>query len=349
MKRLLRWIGIGLASLAGLGIIAYAVLYILSERVLRRTYEVPAVALSIPTDPASIIEGRRLAIVRGCFGGCHGKQAQGMVLFDEPMIARLVAPNLTAAVRKFSDAQLAGAIRNGVRPGGRSMSVMPSEAFVELSDEDLGRIIAFLKSLPAVAGPDPSFALGPLGRVGIVTGDVQPVAQLIAEAVPPPDATNEEAVYGRYLARSICAECHGTNLRGASTPGINSPSLQMVAAYSPEAFVRLLRTGVPLGERKLGMMREMAVDHFSYLTDVEIAETKRQTSVEVWAFCAADYHRLVGDALRSIVTAYFSHWWHRVASVPPVSQYRDNNGLHACNPLNSMVANQGLEPRTKGL
>ena len=38
MKRLLRWISIALGSLAGLGIIAYAALYILSERVLRRTY-----------------------------------------------------------------------------------------------------------------------------------------------------------------------------------------------------------------------------------------------------------------------------------------------------------------------
>ena len=51
MKPLLRWIGIALGSLFGLGIVAYAVLYILSERVLRRTYEIPAVSLLIPTDP----------------------------------------------------------------------------------------------------------------------------------------------------------------------------------------------------------------------------------------------------------------------------------------------------------
>ena len=56
-------------------------------------YAIPTVALSIPTDPASIIEGRRLATVRGCVGGCHGKEAEGVVMFDEPMIARLVAPN----------------------------------------------------------------------------------------------------------------------------------------------------------------------------------------------------------------------------------------------------------------
>ena len=35
------------------------------------------------------------------------------------------------------------------------MMVMPAEGFVLLTDEDLGRIIAFLKSLPAVSGPGP--------------------------------------------------------------------------------------------------------------------------------------------------------------------------------------------------
>ena len=55
MKRLLRGIGIALASLAGLAIIAYAVLYVLSERVLRRTYDVPVVTLSIPNKPIKTV------------------------------------------------------------------------------------------------------------------------------------------------------------------------------------------------------------------------------------------------------------------------------------------------------
>ena len=243
MKQLLRWVGVALGGLVGLGVVAYAVVYVLSERVLRHTYAIPAVAISIPTDPESIIEGRRLAIIHGCFGGCHGKQAEGAVMFDEPMIARFVAPNLTAAVRKYSDAELAVIIRNGVRPGGRSMFVMPSEVFVVLTDEDLGRIIAFLKSLPAVAGPGPSVSLGPLGRMGLAVGKFKLVAQLIAETVPPPEATNEQTAFGRYLARTTCAQCHGTALRGDSNPAFTSPTLQVVAAYSPEEFARAVTNG----------------------------------------------------------------------------------------------------------
>src|SRR5690242_13525966 len=193
MKRLLRWTGVGLGSLAALAIIAYAVVYVLSERVLRRTYDVPAAALTIPTDSASIAEGRRLATLRGCFGGCHGKAVEGAVMFDQPIIGRVVAPNLTAAVRKYSDPELVGIIRNGVRPGGRSMMVMPSEEFVVLNDEDLGRIIAFVKSLPAVDGPGPSVSLGPLGRIGVASGKFKTVAEIIAETIPPPEATGQDA------------------------------------------------------------------------------------------------------------------------------------------------------------
>jgi mono/diheme cytochrome c family protein len=271
MKRILRWLGMALGALAALAIIAYAAVYILSERILRRTYDVPPVAISIPKDPASIVEGRRLAVVRGCFGGCHGREVEGAVMFDEPMIGRIVAPNLTTAVRKYSDSELVGIIKNGVRPGGRSMMVMPSEEFVLLTGEDLGRIIAFLKSLPTVEGPGPSLSLGPLGRLGVATGKFKTVAQLTAETVPPPDATSEQAGYGRYLARTVCASCHGTGLRGDSNPDFTSPSLQVVAGYSPESFTQLLRAGVALGGRDLKTMSPWAREHLSHLTDSEIA------------------------------------------------------------------------------
>jgi mono/diheme cytochrome c family protein len=271
MKRLLRWTGIALASLLALGIVAYAIAYVASERILRRTYEVPAVAIAIPTDTESITEGRRLATIRGCVNGCHGKNAEGVVMFDEPMIARVVAPNLTASVRKYSDAQIAVIVRKGVRPDGRSLLVMPAEAFTWMTDADLGRTIAFLKSLPPSTGSGPGISVGPLGRIGLAVGKFKTVAQLIADAEPPPKATSEQAAFGRYLARTTCPQCHGTNLRGASTPDFISPDLRIVAAYSPEAFAELMRTGVALGGRKLDTMGPWARQTLSQFTDAEIA------------------------------------------------------------------------------
>ncbi len=271
MKRLFRWMGWGLGGLLALGVIAYGVVYVFSERALRHVYQVPPVTMSIPTDPASISEGRRLATIRGCFGGCHGRQAEGAVMFDEPIIGRIVAPNLTAAARRYSAAELANIIRNGVRPGGRSLMVMPAEVFVGLSDADLGEIIAFLKSLPALPGPAPGVTMGPLGRLGLAAGKFKTVAQLIAETVPLPAATNEQAVLGRYLARTVCVQCHGTSLRGDSNPDFTSPSLQIVAAYSANSFMELLRTGVALGGRNLVTMGPYARRLLSHLNDAEIA------------------------------------------------------------------------------
>ncbi len=69
---------------------------------------------------------------------------------------------------------------------------MPSEVFAGLRDQDLGRIIALLKTLPSVAGPDPRLELAPLGRLGRAAGRFKLAAQLIADAVPPPEAASEE-------------------------------------------------------------------------------------------------------------------------------------------------------------
>jgi mono/diheme cytochrome c family protein len=272
MKGLVRWIVVVLSSLLALIVVACAVVYIMSERILRRTYDVPAVAaISIPTDAESIAEGRRLATIRGCFGGCHGKNAEGVVMFDEPLIARIVAPNLTASVRQHTDAQLDVIIRHGLRPDGHSVLVMPAEEFMWLTDADFGRILAFLKSLPPSDGPGPNIASGPLGRIGLATGKFKTVAQLIADAKAPPEAKGDQATLGRYLARTTCASCHGTDLRGASTPDFVAPDLRIAGAYSPEQFTDLIRKGESVGGRKLGTMGPWARQALSSMKDEEIA------------------------------------------------------------------------------
>ncbi len=129
MQRWLHRIRMAAGVLVVVLVIAAAVLYVWSERIIGRRYSVPTTAIPIPTDAASVAEGRRLATVYGCMNGCHGKQGQGVVFFDQPVIARLVAPNLTTVVRRYSDAELVGILRNGLRPDGTSVFVMPSECF----------------------------------------------------------------------------------------------------------------------------------------------------------------------------------------------------------------------------
>jgi cytochrome c553 len=267
----LRWIGIAAGVLMALAIAGYALVYGLSERILARKYPVPVSALTIPTDAASIQEGRRLATLHGCLLDCHGKDGAGQVMLDDPKIARIVAPNLTAAVQRYSDSQLAAIIRNGVRPDGRSLLIMPAEAFVVMTDADVARIIALLRSLPPLPGPGPHVALGVLGRIGVAAGKLKTAAQRAADSPAPPEATTAEGQLGRYVARTVCGECHGTDLHGDSNPEFTSPDLAVVAAYTPEAFAQLLRSGVALGGRELGMMSRESRNNLSQLTDAEIS------------------------------------------------------------------------------
>ena len=75
-------------------------------------------------------------------------------------------------MRRYSDAELAAIIRTGVRPDGRSVIAMPSDALRFLTDEDLGDIVAYLRSVPPVEGAGPEVRLGPLIRLAFVTGQL---------------------------------------------------------------------------------------------------------------------------------------------------------------------------------
>ena len=142
---MLKWLGIGLGVLVILALGAAAVIYLASERMVRKTYDIPLSSIALPTGSFDLAEGQRLATVRGCYNDCHGERLDGGVLVDQPLLARVVAPNLTQVVAQYTDAELERAIRHGVRRNRRSTLGMPSSMFYHLSDQDLGAIIAFLR------------------------------------------------------------------------------------------------------------------------------------------------------------------------------------------------------------
>ena len=270
-RRVLRVLAIAAGLLVGLLAGACALVYLRSELILRQTYPVPHIAIAVPTDSASIDEGRRLAQLMGCSGMCHGREGRGAVMFDDPAVARLVAPNLPQAAHRYDDATLEALIRHGVRPDGRSLLVMPAESFQALTDADLGRIIAYLRSLPpdtVKALPQPRYHF--LGRLGLALGKFHPTTQLVAKSPVPPPSDDPRAEHGRYVARIVCAHCHGTDLHGDSNPDFTSTPLQVVRGYSPQDFTALLRTGVALGGRELKVMSPVARRNLSLLTDDEI-------------------------------------------------------------------------------
>jgi cytochrome c553 len=270
MRGILKWFGIGLGALVILALGAVAVIYLASERIVRKTYDVPLSSIALPTDSFALAEGQRLATVRGCYNGCHGERLDGGVLVDRPLLARVVAPNLTQVVAQYTDPELERVIRHGIRRDGKSTLGMPSSMFYHLHDEDLGAIIAFLRSAPVTEGPATEISLGPLARLGLVLGKYNPQAELIDHDAPRLAVrdTSDHITFGKYLALTSCTECHGLDLRG--NPDGSSPNLVIAATYSEEGFTRLMRTGMASGGRELRLMSDVARGRFSHLTDGEI-------------------------------------------------------------------------------
>ena len=270
VKKFLKWTGFVVGGIAALVLIGVAYLYFASQRELDRHYEVGAAApLAVPTAAAEIAEGRRIAQLAGCLH-CHGENLTGTVVDDIPNLLRLVAPNISVIAPRYSDAQLTTVLRKGVKPDGTSVLFMPSEMFRHLNDEDLARVIAFLRSVPAnPAGIEEQTEVRMLGRLILAKGDVKVTARAI-ESLPPPVKGYDPAdpvSHGQYLVMSFCTECHGQDLGGFAP--INAPPLTIAKGYSAEQFARLMHEGVALGDRELRMMTSTSKARFTHLRDDE--------------------------------------------------------------------------------
>lgn len=218
----------------------------------------------------SISHGKRIADVLGCTG-CHGSDLTGKD-WSEPGFGKLWTANLTRAVPRYTDEQLARVITDGRRPD-RELWEMPSHLFTHLTREDMGALIAFLRSTAPTGPvrPEPVFEEG--ARREIAAGEFTSSHAQVKEkgSVWPPDAGSEHAL-GRYLVRSTCAECHGLDLRGGKPYATAKPrpDLRMAAAYDSEQFKTLLRTGKAAGDRELTLMSTVARGRYKHFTDDEL-------------------------------------------------------------------------------
>lgn len=270
MARRLVW---ALVALAALPLLGLGAVYGISELRLRSYDQPPAFTAAIPSDSASLERGRHLTRTRGCFG-CHGQSLEGQVFEEEwPWVERAVAPNLAAHARAHDAQSLANAIRAGVGHDGRALWSMPSYNFAHLRDSELAALIGYLRSAEIVEQPLPEPALGWNARWWIAKGEEDHMAGW-ASGVPPLLLDGDDdpvLVRGERLAMTTCNECHGLDLRGSwQEMDISPPDLAMVAGYSRDAFETLMRTGVPIGGRDLGLMAMVARDRFAYFTEQEV-------------------------------------------------------------------------------
>jgi cytochrome c553 len=262
----MRWILRGLAALAGLILLVLIIVYAGSEWVIRKGHSVPTAEVAIPTDAASIAEGARVARIASC-RDCHGANGRGKVLFEDPMLGRIAPPSLARVAATMTDAELVRAIRHGVHKNGSSLFIMPTTALGHLSDQDVGRIVAWIRTLkPGPGDSQATMSYGPIGRALILAGKLPAMANSARSSQPA-----RPADMGRYVADFACLACHKLHQDGTMEDGSTKvPALApMVAAYDPARLKKLLRTGVGT-KADHGLMSVVARESFFVLTDPEI-------------------------------------------------------------------------------
>jgi len=261
MKKFLKWLGILLGGILGIALIGLFGYYIYWVTQARQTIEVTVDTLEIPTDQASIERGKILVEVVRCTE-CHGKDLSGMLWADIPILAGTFGPtNLTPGengLKNYTDEDYIRAIRHGLGQDNKPLFYMPSNYYVDLNEQDLGDIIAYLKTLPPSEEPGP-----PNGRTGpilwnFVLGNPQglPAVKMIdheaVKEIPVGPDPSDTLAYGEYLSLP-CKSCHGDDFAGVPllerlrvpSPNITPYSL---GDWTEEQFFTAMREGaVPDG------------------------------------------------------------------------------------------------------
>jgi mono/diheme cytochrome c family protein len=277
LKLLIVLSGAMIFGLTSLGVFVF----VNSSSRMNRVFSVEGKSLVIPTSSTEIKEGKRIFTSRGCVD-CHGKDLAGVTFIDDPGIGTFSGSNLTSGkgglpvTRGAKDFDKA--VRHAIGEKGRALLFMPATDFHKMSDEDLGRVIAFIKNAPPVDRESIPIEVGPLGRflfsIGkmphLVTAELINHEEKIAETIKP--ALTIE--YGKYIA-TTCTGCHGETLVGGTIPGAPPewPLAQNISStgigkWTEAEFITAMRTGRrPDGSE---MKAPMPWQNFALMTEVEL-------------------------------------------------------------------------------
>jgi mono/diheme cytochrome c family protein len=306
MKLVLKILAVVLVALVLLGTGIYTWASMAANRTLSRTLESHTLEVPVPFPLAAeeiqeqgltpdeaqdlalqraLERGRHLVEARYACTECHGENFAGGVMVDAFPIGRLLGPNLTSGqggvTAGYTTADWDRIVRHGLLPDGRP-TVMPSEDFFLMSDQELSDIIAYIQAAAPVDNEVLPVRLGPLGRILVATGQIHLSADMVedhhrphAELPPPAEASVE---FGRHLV-AVCTGCHGPELLGGPiaggdpswAPAANlTPHEEGLAGWSYEDFVRAMREGVAPDGREIVEPMTLTMPYALRMTDVEL-------------------------------------------------------------------------------
>ena len=128
-----------------------------------------------------------------------------------------ISPDPEDGIGKWRTVDLANALLRGVSPdGSHYYPAFPYSSFAHMMAADVVDLMAYLRTLPAVAGRAPTHEINPLFRIRRFVG-LWKLIYFDPSPIEPDPRRDEKWNRGRYLVESLghCAECHSTrNLLG---------------------------------------------------------------------------------------------------------------------------------------
>jgi len=257
MKKLLRVVGWIVLGVILLGAALAATAQILSDHKLKRVVHVEVAPLEVARDAAALARGKYLYDTRGCME-CHGGDGGGRVVVDDASGFYVRSPNIThgagSPVEQYKSEDWARTIRHGIKPNAHPLLVMPSEDYNQMTDEDLGAIVAYVETLKPIPSGPAEFRLPILVRALYVAGAIQDASEKVDHSLLPPSTAQAQSDPGAYLANG-CRGCHGAGFSGGAIPGappswppaanLTSSTDGAMSRYSTvQEFAAMLRTGI---------------------------------------------------------------------------------------------------------
>ncbi|HEX7846281.1 MAG TPA: cytochrome c [Chitinophagaceae bacterium] len=287
VKKILKWTGIVLLVLIA-GISATVAM---RQNV---KYDRPYPAITASADSAIILKGKNIVFGAAHCADCHspynpdslvalGKEVSlmGGHEFELPVgsiYAKNITPDDETGIGRYTDAEIARALRYGVHPDGTVVfDFMP---FHNMSDEDLTAVISYLRAQKPIKNKVPDNSLNVLGKVvkALLIKPTGPDGEVPAQVKK--DST---ALYGGYIANNIanCKGCHtqrnmmtgafegepyagGMEIEGFLTPNLTPDSTSRIYGWPEKIFIDRFRMG------KLVPGSPMPWNSFKRMSDEEL-------------------------------------------------------------------------------
>lgn len=240
--KIIAWL-LGIIVVAGIGLFAFV------QFTWDKDFDAPYPAITASKDSAVLARGEYLVYGPMHCSHCHVSMDKldrieageklplsgGFGLEMGPM-GTYWAPNITpdeeTGIGKYTDGEIARALRHGVKRSGKMM--FPFMPFQNMSDEDLTAVISFLRSQEPVKNQMQASTAGPVTKALLAFGMFKPEGP---KGTPPKSVAQEAtAEYGKYVAVSLsnCMSCH-TSFDEMSGQ-FNGPEFAGGFYFKPDAF-----------------------------------------------------------------------------------------------------------------